>query len=703
MGSTIDEFHGFALPESQLSLEAENEVQEILIAAQWAKTQLEKKPDARLGLIVPSLENRRNPIDRIFREVLAPELGDIRAPNDTAPHEFSVGTALSERPMVRVALDLIQWILEPLSTERVSFLLTSPLFAMREEERYARARVDAFDLRRSKMLLPTISITSLARVITRSKYKAQLSGLLETLDSVSRFSLKVTQGRNAYTAWADIIRELLKTARWGRSAGEDSLEFQTRRKWESLLDEMATLDFLGASVTFEDAFGELERLAEQTMFAPESHNAAVQVMGPLEAAGSNFDAIWFLGAGDLQWPIRKSLNPLLPRSLQRELHVPGADAAEDDVRAHRLVERILSSAPTVIFSYAVQTQNGKQHLSPILRPFHLEKTSVESIAPPIAETESVTLEEFSDIASLVSTRDEISPGGAEVLKLQAACGFRAFAERRLGSTELRRIELGMDPSERGNIVHRVLEHFWKTVRTQSNLKAMTSEDRNASLAQSINHVLGRVICTTPWEQAYVELQFARLKSLLAPWLELELQRSPFEVKFSEEETKDVHIGPLRLNLRVDRIDVTESGEVILDYKTGSAKSADWQGERPDEPQLPLYAVHANAGQSDARLTDIAFAHIRAGKDMSLEGYATKVTPEKQSLKRPSTPFEEQLIEWHRILEDLAIAFYRGEAYVDPKNYPTTCTHCAQRILCRLNTAAFDEDIDEETPVIPSNG
>ena len=39
------------------------------------------------------------------------------------------------------------------------------------------------------------------------------------------------------------------------------------------------------------------------MFAPESRDAPVQVMGPLEAAGGTFDAVWFLRAGELSWPM----------------------------------------------------------------------------------------------------------------------------------------------------------------------------------------------------------------------------------------------------------------------------------------------------------------------------------------------------------------------------------------------------------------
>jgi hypothetical protein len=86
------------------------------------------------------------------------------------------------------------------------------------------------------------------------------------------------------------MRELLEAAAWGPGTGETSVEFQMRRKWESALDELATLDFDGVQVEFVQALEALERIARQTTFAPESRDAPVQVMGPLEAAGGSFDA-----------------------------------------------------------------------------------------------------------------------------------------------------------------------------------------------------------------------------------------------------------------------------------------------------------------------------------------------------------------------------------------------------------------------------
>ena len=47
------------------------------------------------------------------------------------------------------------------------------------------------------------------------------------------------------------------------------------------------------------------------------------------------------------------------------------------------------------------------------------------------------------------------------------------------------------------------------------------------------------------------------------------------MKLSEKEFKDVRVGPLRLSVRMDRVDVVEGGEVLIDYKTGNASPNDW--------------------------------------------------------------------------------------------------------------------------------
>ena len=63
-------------------------------------------------------------------------------------------------------------------------------------------------------------------------------------------------------------------------------------------------------------------------------------------------------------------------------------------------------------------------------------------------------------------------------------------------------------------------------------------------------------------------------------------------------------------------------------------------------------------------------------------------------QRPAN-LEEQVEEWRQVLTSLAEDFYNGDARVRPKSFPTTCTYCAQRLLCRVDAASFEEEMDDE--------
>jgi probable DNA repair protein len=452
---------------------------------------------------------------------------------------------------------------------------------------------------------------------------------------------------------------------------------------------LATLDFDGGKVEFTRALEGLERIARQTMFAPESREAPVQVMGPLEAAGATFDAVWFLRGGDLTWPVAPGSSSLLPWQMKRELGMLGTDVTADREHARRMTERVADSAGMVVFSYAKETADGRQRRSPALEGLALEEVGVDELAEPAVERSVIEIETVEDSTPILPLPNQVIHGGAEILRLQAACGFRAFAERRLWATELESAELGMDARESGTVVHKVLELFWNEVKTQSALKAMQRVEWDAILRRCIAEALRKIgeLSATAWDAAYVDMQRERLRNLLVPWLELELKRPAFEVSLSEKKIDDVQIGPLRLSVRVDRVDMVGEGEILIDYKTGSASPNDWLGDRPDAPQLPLYAVLSEAEQ----LQGVAFGLVRAGKDMGLKGYAASgdVLLKPAKLKTPS--LEAQVEDWQRVLEELATRFALGDARVAPKRYPETCRHCAQRALCRLDVSLLEED------------
>ena len=432
---------------------------------------------------------------------------------------------------------------------------------------------------------------------------------------------------------------------------------------------------------YGDALRAVERIAGKTVFAPESGSAPVQVMGPLEAAGSEFDAVWLLRAGEMSWPPEVRALPLVRWGLQRELRMPGTDAAQDLKAARRMTERIAASGGEVVVSYAVNSGEVRQGVSAVVRGLGLEEVAMEAVAGREAEREVVALEEVEDLGRVRGLPDTVVSGGVRVLELQAACGFRAFAEQRLGSKELESLGLGLSAMENGTAVHKALECFWNEVGTQARLIAMTERERTAAVGRAIDTGLRRAeeLREGVWDEAYLDAQRERLRRVMEQWLEMERRRPAFAVRGSEQGLRDVEVGPLRLKLRVDRVDVVDEKLVLIDYKTGLAGPADWLGERPDAPQVPLYAVLAarteesrDGKSADAVLGAVAFGSVRAGKRLGLRGLAEReeLLPGRAA-KMEAASFAEQVSRWGEVLERLAGEFAAGGAEVRPKNYPKT--------------------------------
>ena len=138
--------------------------------------------------------------------------------------------------------------------------------------------------------------------------------------------------------------------------------------------------------------------------------------------------------------------------------------------------------------------------------------------------------------------------------------------------------------------------------------------------------------------------------------------------------------------------------MILDYKTGRPSPAAWFGDRPDEPQLPLYSLLL-----DAPVVALAFAQIRPG-DNGFKGVAeiAELLPkigawDESPAAAEHGSWQELKQRWRETLLALATDFAAGAAAVDPKRPPETCTWCQQQPFCRIHEKiAFDAGSLEET-------
>jgi ATP-dependent helicase/nuclease subunit B len=664
--------------------------QEIAACARWVRERLQKNPEARIGVLAPDLNAVRSDVERAFRRVLMPQTDDIFA-EWPMPFEFSLGQPLGSVPGTRAALLLLRWLHAPLLEEEVSWLLLSGFLLQDDADFLKLAKLDA-KRRDSEGLSLEISLQSFLKMAGTGDESAltRLEAVRKAADANRLNEEERLPGR-----WADVAQLLLREAGWPGALNRDTLLYQAMRRWERAMDEVALLDFDGQRMKYGEFLGVLEAHVQEVIFAPESEGAPVQIMGAVEASGQQFDAVWFLSVDDQSWPPRGRPHPLLPNDVQRRYEMPYADPENDLALARAVTERIATSAPTVVFSYAKRNKDGEMRPSPLLPRDEIwrevDEPPTEDAGPKLE-----TLEEGSEVAAWPS---DLIAGGSDVLKKQAACPFQAFAAKRLCAEPLNRNEWGLSAAERGLLLHETLEKIWSPTRgalhTLGDLQAAIRDGRLAGILEAaIAASFAKYDQAEGWERAYVESEKGRLKLRLEEWMQIEASRAPFDVMACEEALEQVSVGELRLRLRMDRMDALgDSGRVLIDYKTGNVNVNDWETPRLNEPQLPLYAVFG--GVEDVR--GVLFAQIRAGESGLIGSVANaealRGADSKKIAKLTKEPYDATRRDaWEDALMQLASGFLRGEATVDPKNGKQTCEYCGLQGLCRV--AEVQDPLDD---------
>src|SRR5256885_1085379 len=109
---------------------------EIEAAARWARARLEAG-GKRIGVVVPSLQEDRKEVARVFSRVMRP--GGEKA---AMPFNISIGIPLERYPVVALALSVLRVSQEEIPFEEASRLVRSPFIGGAETELGARMRLE---------------------------------------------------------------------------------------------------------------------------------------------------------------------------------------------------------------------------------------------------------------------------------------------------------------------------------------------------------------------------------------------------------------------------------------------------------------------------------------------------------------------------------------------------------------------------------
>lgn len=674
---------------------ASDPLQELEGCAAWCSHFLREDPSRRILVLSNEMDQRRGEIERAFLE----QMPDAAS----SPYEFSLGIPLDEAPGPKAHLLLLRWLTDLLQESAIDWLLTSGISAQDPAEALA-LQASMRSLRDAGLQRPLWSLSAFTKVAA-SKTPLPPSWV-QRLTSAQKRLLKLTTSSRQPAEWSDATVKLISDIRpWG-NRDLSSAEYQSMRKWETVLDTCSSLGFSGQSIDWPEFIFSLSRAMKQTLFSPESEDAPILITGPAESAGLQADAIWFLGTDEDTWPSAGNPHPLLPIEVQRAAGMPHADPAQEWVLAEAITTRLLASASIVHFSYARRKESTEQRPSSIVARLAPAQAMHRLRAPGWLQPQTGT---FTDTAQVPFTARD-SAGGSGILTAQSQCPFKAFAHFRLGAQNWDPGRPCLTPAQRGQLLHAVLHSIWGG--PPNGLSTLEELKQKLPHLESFvtSHVESRVPSALKsdvraWMPArYLELERLRLVHLLTEWLRYEATRLPFTVT-GVEASKGVSVAGLSLHLRMDRVDRLNDGSaLIIDYKTGDVSTKEWDMPRPGDVQLPLYATFA-LGDPEP-VGGLTFAKVRAGQS-TFAGFFSDASKTlfpglkgaNSLVKNPLTPT--MLEVWKLSIEQFAADFLHGKADVDPREGNDTCKTCRLHTLCRIHERSdfieHEDEAGEDTP------
>jgi len=154
-----------------------------------------------------------------------------------------------------------------------------------------------------------------------------------------------------------------------------------------------------------------------------------------------------------------------------------------------------------------------------------------------------------------------------------------------------------------------------------------------------------------------------------------------------EAVTELALGGGRVRMRLDRIDATAAGHIVLDYKSGRPGSPDWYGERPTHPQLLAYLsalgeevvglATVNVTTREVRYCGVAGVPDLLPRVPLLAGATAADAAQAWARQRAA---------WRATIAGLISAFLACEARVDPA--AGACEYCHLGALCRIGAHPF---------------
>jgi probable DNA repair protein len=675
---------------------ADDDEHELALIAAWCRGHLEQDPDRRLLIVDAKLRQRRRQYERVLSQALSP--------SEWLSHEarafstfFSIegGQPLTDFPLISHALLTLRLLTSSLRFDEVLLWLRMP-FLEQSGDVFAGAAIEALIREGHKLEFTAAALAAQLEHRTPDSARALAARLRQGLALLGK------ESRPAH-GWSARLLAALRAVGWHGSRPLRSDEKQTVDRWHSLLDEYSALGNWLPRSAAADAVATLADLARERSFDPASVAAPVTLSDSHEDPLVRYDGIWVVGLDAAQWPPPPRPDVFIPLRLQVAAGIPAASAAGQSARARESLAAWRAATPALVCSWARLDGDAHRTPSPLLARLEPRDAYApprpRGLVPLAAQLHAPQLEQIDDSRGARVDTAFIVPGGVTPLRLQAECGFHAYGEMRLSAARLEEPRPGIDPRDRGKLLHKALELVWS--KLDAHFLTLAGSDplsRGPAIADSVRAAITHVYHghVPPELEPALGREALRLERLIEALFQAEARRATFHIE-SLEALRQVTIAGGTFEVRIDRVDSLQGGGyAILDYKTGEPRPLRWSAASVRDPQLLAYLL-AERGRDVQALANISLTRGRArfvGKAArtGLLPDVAGLNPNKVPAEQIDAAWQADLEAWVAALSEVARGYLAGEAPVQPA--PDVCRNCHLTVLCRRVELADPEDAVE---------
>ena len=662
----------------QRKIECENVEDEIKEVIKWIKENSKKK----LLIISPALSRfqikLQNEIDREIQPDIYSEY------NKNNIYNSNLKRPLSNEPIITAAISLLK--LNSPHYIKPKLIYESILFNNWIDSEDYRYREQLGNYIKDKKL-PKMSINSLKKLIEND---SKLKGL--KLDSLTKTLILIEKNQALWSKkkdlneWITLTEEYWIETKVNKINNLLSFEINNINSLFKSLNQLKNNKIIDYSLTFEEYWEILFTQLENSPAPKEANDFDIDINGFAENPIKKYDAVWLMNMNANLWPGKTEFNPFIPKKLQKKYHI------FDEIHVKKIdkirLNRLNGFGSDITISYS------KKDVETLLipTPGYFDKLKVEEIISKAKEIDNKKhLEKIKDhkAPEILGTDIKVS-GGFRCLENFQVCPAWSFYENRLHARPYQEDDQEeISKMSRGNLIHELLEKFWKDHKNSINLAKMSEKVLKKNIEILIHDVMSSYQLNKPYiSPSQIKLEGDYFKNLLYQWLCYEkLERPRFSVIESEQKYL-VKIGQINFNVKIDRIDQYEDGSrLLIDYKTGSeVPVSQWKKSPITSLQMPIYIVFT--GIENISAAGIGYVHNNDVKLVGLSSYAqepidgTITAFSKEKLKTHEDQWSDLLASWEVDIYKLASGYLSGDARVI-YNKEDELKYCSVKPLLRI--------------------